>query len=329
MELTERGIDDGKGEIARDEVLDASVIPHATDAGFSVVRVRMRRGEDRRVVIDDLARARRVIAHLGCAIADQPWTFVGESPVRIGYVLAALALFSPVVWIVRFFLEASPLFTGLTALVLAAIVYLVLRNPVKGRVALDGVTVSWLRFARVVPLEAIADVTCERKGATWHEVRIDLRDEDDVHVHFSESEDAEILAERVREALDAARMRTSPIVAPLLRPPRFTAREWIGRLRSVGSGAVTHREAPVDADVLWDIVESGVARPTDRAAAAVALAITGHDAQKRLRLMSSSVSEPRLRVALAAAANADESALESAMDEVETPSARAGTLRRH
>lgn len=342
MKLTERGIEDEQGEIARVDVVDASIIPHATDAGFSVIRIRRRGKEDRRVLFSELAAARRTLTHLGQAVADRPWRFVAESPLRIGNVLGAMVIFSPLIWVLRFFVAAPLHYVMLGWLLVSAVVFLVARMPVRGTIDLDGVAIRWLRFARVVPLDAIADVTCEQKGGSWHEVRIDLRDQDDVHVHFTESEDAEILAERVREALDAARQRTAPIVAPLLRPPHSTARQWIDRLRSVGSGMVTHRDAPVEEDVLWGVVESAVARPTDRAAAAVALAITGVEAKERLRVVSSSVSQTRLRVALNAAAGADEPALEAALEEVDTapPSSRplrafsesprsVGSLRRH
>lgn len=329
MKLTERGIEDDQGEIARADVVDASIIPHATDAGFSVVRIRCRGKEDRRVIVPELATARRMVTHLGQAVADRPWRFIAESPVRIGNVLGGFVIFSPLIWVIRFFFAAPIHYVMLGWLLVSAVTFLVLRMPVRGTIDLDGVAIRWLRFARVVPLEAIADVTCERKGGSWHEVRIDLRDdEDDVHVYLAESEDAEILAERVREALEAARQRTAPIVAPLLRPPHTTARQWIDRLRSVGSGMVTHRDAPVEAEVLWAVVESAVARPTDRAAAAVALAIHGAEAKARLRVVSSSVSQPRLRVALNAAARADEPALEAALEDVDAaPPSSARPLR--
>lgn len=318
MKLTERGIEDEKGEIARADVVDASVIPHATDAGFSVVRVRRRGKDDRNVIVPDVETARRAVAHLGHAVADRPWRFVAESPVRLGNVLGGFVIFSPLIWVIRFFFAAPLHYVMLGWLLLSAITFLVLRMPVRGTIDLDGVAIRWLRFSRVVPLDAIADVTCEQKGGSWHEVRIDLRDQDDVHVYLAESDDAEIVAERVREALDAARLRTAPIVAPLLRPPSATARQWIDRLRAVGSGMVTHRDAPVEEEVLWGVVESAVARPTDRAAAAVALAITGTEAKARLRVVSSAVTQPRLRIALNAAAAADEPALEAALEEVDS-----------
>lgn len=296
MNLTDRGIDDGHGEIRREDVRDASVVPHATDAGYSIVRVRLAR-DARRVVVADVATARKVVDHLGFGIAMRPWSFSADSPVRPSWVLAALVVASPLVWLLHFSLGVSLLFGAMGFVLLGAITFLVLRMPVKGTVALDGVAIRWLRFARAFPLEAIAEVTCERKGGSWYEVRFDLHDGDDVHVSLDDAEEAEIVAERVREAVDASQLRSAPILAPLLRPPRTTARQWIDRLRGVGSGVVGPRDPVVEADVLWELVESGVARPTDRAAAAVALAATGPAAKERLQRVSAAVTQPRLRVA--------------------------------
>lgn len=310
------------------DVVDASVIPHATDAGYSVVRIRSRGRADRRVVFPETHAARNYVKELGHAVEDRPWTFVAEPPVRWAWILVGLLIAGPAFVLLRNAAEAPVLWALLGLATTAALVVLVLRMPVHGRVALDGVAVRWLRFARIVPLEAIVDVTCETKGAMWHEVRFDLCDRDDVEVHFAEAEDAEILVERVREAIDAAHGRASPVVAPLLRPPRASAREWIDRLRAIGSGVATHRVAPVDPDELWKVVESALARSSDRAAAAIALAVTGDEARRRLRVVGSTVTQPRLRIALEAATGASEPALERALEEVDSapPSSRPATV---
>jgi hypothetical protein len=71
--------------------------------------------------------------------------------------------------------------------------------------------------------------------------------------------------------------------------------------------------APVDEAELWAVLDSPSARPADRAAAAVALAITGDDAKKRVRVAAESVVDESLRTALEAASGEDEAALEAAL----------------
>ncbi len=132
--------------------------------------------------------------------------------------------------------------------------------------------------------------------------------------------------QKIEKAM-AACADDDPSAAPpiLLRGERAFA-GWIAELRTVGLGArVAHRVAPVLPDHLWRLVESAAARPTIRAAAAVALGprLDARD-RDRLRAAAAATTGPRLRIALdAAAGSASDGELTSMLAEVEQEEAPA------
>jgi hypothetical protein len=77
----------------------------------------------------------------------------------------------------------------------------------------------------------------------------------------------------------------------------------------------TFRRGDVDAARLWQTVEDGGVDAERRAAAAVALSRSLDDeGKKRLRVAAGASAEPKLRVALEAAAEEDEPAMTKAID---------------
>jgi hypothetical protein len=134
---------------------------------------------------------------------------------------------------------------------------------------------------------------------------------------------ADLVAERIREALESAR-RGDPAqdVALLARNAREIG-VWVRALRAVAAGAVDHRTAPIPEDRLWRIAEDPNASPTARAGAAVALTPSLDDAGKaRIRVAADATASPKLRVALEAAAETDEAALEHALAELDAEERR-------
>jgi hypothetical protein len=149
-------------------------------------------------------------------------------------------------------------------------------------------------------------------------VTVQLHSADDLEIEVADAEQAEVIAERVQEAMDGAKMAAHPILPALLRPPGASATEWIQRLRAAGAGAnATLRVAPVDEAELWAVLGNPSARPEDRAAAAVALTIHGDEAKQRVRVAAETVVEDSLRTVFEAAAGEDERALEAALSRVD------------
>jgi len=91
--------------------------------------------------------------------------------------------------------------------------------------------------------------------------------------------------------------------------------DWIRRVRSLPRDASYRGVTP---DMLWALVESPAAEPTARAGAAAALAESLDDEGRvRLRVAAEACAEPRLRVALEAAADDDDDVLTEALGRLE------------
>jgi hypothetical protein len=104
--------------------------------------------------------------------------------------------------------------------------------------------------------------------------------------------------------------------AKLLDPEARATKEWVASLRDP-QHVETFRRGELDAAQLWRIVEDGDVEPAHRAAAAIALSHSLKDDDKaRLRVAASASAEPKLRVALEAAADDDEPAMTRAIDKL-------------
>jgi hypothetical protein len=127
------------------------------------------------------------------------------------------------------------------------------------------------------------------------------------------------LAERIREAMEAA-----PNAAPALEPALLTRRgrtaaEWHAALRGLVARAEGGmRAAPVLPEQLWACVNDPSAEPAMRAGAAAVLATeAAPETRERLRVAARLVAQPRLRVVLEAAADGRDDALTAALARVE------------
>ena len=102
--------------------------------------------------------------------------------------------------------------------------------------------------------------------------------------------------------------------AHLLDPEARATKEWVASLRSP-ERMETFRRGDLDVGQLWRVVENGDVEPAKRAAAAVALSTALDDeAKTRLRIAAKTTAEPKLRVALEAAADEDEPAMTRAIE---------------
>ena len=327
--------------IERARVLDAALIPHGADVGLPMLRVKLKDSQEtRRVVVATVDEGRKVLAHLGFDLAHAPVRFTVASPIlrfRVQAVVGIAVAFAVVMFFGAFFhISGAAMVLPIFFLVTLGVILAGKAETV--RIGLDGISTEWMGRRRFVPIASVRDVhsgvappkanesdLAEQLGTRFG-VTVKLYEGDDVEIEVADAEQAEIIAERVQEAMDVAKASSHPVAPALLRPPGASATEWIQRLRAAGAGAnATLRIAPVDQDELWTVLDSASARPADRAAAAVALAITGDEAKKRVRIAAETILDESLRTALEAAADEDEEALEAALRRID----EAAPLRSH
>lgn len=214
------------------------------------------------------------------------------------------------------------------AILLFALVAVV---PAAVEVGTDGLLVKWLGTRRFIPTRDIMAVWQYDEGMGRNHVvgaKITLKNGQEVKIPIGQvrwaDDNAASLVERIREAVESHRQGDVESAAAMLARGAAPVGEWIRLLKSIGAGAnATLRTAAVDAERLWKVLESPSAAPNDRAAAAVALsAATEEGTKERIRIAADAIAEPKLRVAVQAAASEDEAALEQALEEVEASSAR-------
>ena len=333
LRLEEGGIAVDDETIARARVVAAALLPHGTNVGLPMLRLHLRGPEEtRRFVVTTVAEGRKALAHLGFDLAHGPVRFKVASPVLrfrvfgvVGVVVAtALALFF------GFLFHLTPGMVVLPPISIVALVFSLASVQETVRIGLEGIGTEWLGRRRFVPISAVREVRsgvappkaneaelAEQLGTRFG-VTVQLHAGDDLEIEVPDAEQAEVIAERVQEAMDVSKAAEHPISPALLRPPGASATAWIQRLRAAGAGAnATLRVAPVDEAELWAVLDNAAARPEDRAAAAVALTTHGDDAKKRVRVAAKTVVDDRLRIVLEAAAGEDEKALEAALASVD------------
>ena len=225
-------------------------------------------------------------------------------------------------------------------MMLAPLAILQVLVPAKIRIGADGLLVSWMGRRRYHPLSDLvrAEVV---EGPPWETllpilVRLTHKDgsTEDLVAAMGRGRansrgfnrqvllKASIVAERINEAIDARAGRGElPIAwnASVLARAARPIGDWITELRAMVDRTQTFREGVVLAvDQLWRVIEDPEANAEHRAAAAVALGKDLDDeARTRLRVAAESTVAPRLRVAFEAAADANESRLADALEEIE------------
>lgn len=191
----------------------------------------------------------------------------------------------------------------------------------------DGLFIVWLRGKRFVPFRDLE--SCEifwRPHGKRHYVGVNLRLTSGEAIEVPRCVDRAGAQEKVTAldrdiglAMNAYRRRGEPFEAEQLTRGAAPAREWLTKLRIVGSGAnASLREAPIPRDRLWRMIEDPSVRSATRAAAAAAL--TGsldHGERKRLLDLACDTASPPLRIALQRAAGDDDEALVEALAAIE------------
>ena len=198
-------------------------------------------------------------------------------------------------------------------------------------VGADGILTTWLGRRRFIPYHEIASVASyvDERGmyrSRYFGVAVTTTAGDTIRLPITQvtaldsSNRVHGVLQRIREAIEAYRGgHATPAAAALDRGER-SERAWVVALRAIGSGAaLDHRTAPLLPEQLWRVVEDPSQKPAVRAGAAVVLGSTVDDAGRaRLRVTARAVAEPKVRIALEAAADGgdDDEALERALAEL-------------
>lgn len=328
----------GAEEIPLGRIADAMIIP-----GPSFPRVLIeRRGPNLgplEIVVRSVAQGRTILRALGYDATQRTFSSRAASWLRATWPRALLSMIGVVLAGFVAMLGAGlvgvpPLFALLAVVVPFAVLSAI---PTKIAVGADGVYLKWLHWKRFIPLAAIggAELYVERRRNNQRVgVTIMLVDGEPVSLALGNSWDlsrAQALVERIQEVVGDARRGDAATAAEALLRVRErlvrtsdTTAGWLRALRALGTGVVeSYRAAPVEREALLRVVEDVTARPTERAAAAVALAAqTDPETRAKIRVASETVAEPKLRVALERVLDDDEAALEAAVEELAAEEAR-------
>ncbi|HEY4119788.1 MAG TPA: hypothetical protein VGM56_18100, partial [Byssovorax sp.] len=214
---------------------------------------------------------------------------------------------------------------GLGAMVVPLLVFLNLPGYVD--LGKDGMLVDLRGPKRFVRFDDIEDARIFRQrsgGKTFVSVKVDLTSSAPLEVplgedQFGASDRADELAAAITSAVEASAKAGDGAYAAALERGDSTAAAWVARLRRMTASAdAGPRDAPVPQDTLLRIVEDPRAAAVARASAAVALgAQLDPTARARVDAATSATAAPKLRIALEAAASADDEAIATALEDVE------------
>lgn len=197
--------------------------------------------------------------------------------------------------------------------------------PAKLSIGTDGVLWQWLFRKRFIAHHEIQNILIGERGFGRDKVstlNLILNSGETFVVPItseSGSDMAAALWEKIEEGRAAAiGGHAFPETSALLERGTRTTADWITHLRAMGSGALsTHRTAPVAREQLLAMALDGARLPRERVAAAVALGPGLDDTEReRLRVAAASIAQPKLRVALERATEADDDGLAEALDDV-------------
>jgi hypothetical protein len=184
-------------------------------------------------------------------------------------------------------------------------------------VGADGVVVQGHGIG-FIPYDKIASVAIDSEGGVLR-----LRSGEEIrYIGFGLTPGA--ITERIREGLEAHRRADAPASAQALvarsgRP----AKEWLSALRALAESKGDYRSMAVPDDALWTLAEDHSAEPTARTGAAIVLRQRlGEPGRARIEATAAASAEPRIRIALEAAAKGESEGLEEALEQWEPERAR-------
>ena len=122
--------------------------------------------------------------------------------------------------------------------------------------------------------------------------------------------DAKALTERIVEGMEAHHHADPPVIEALAHVERGgrSVPEWLSALRGLAKKERDYRSVTIPDEALWSLTEDPRADPTARAGAAIVLRHRLGEEPTRVRIeaAAAATAEPRVRVALDAAASTDD-----------------------
>jgi hypothetical protein len=303
---------DGEMRVAREDVTQAYVQPLAR---YPLVRVQGKgRARNLDVVVADAAEGTRVLEALELDAAHHAVTFRGPSPLQTTAPRQVAFGVSMALGMMLMGVLAHVVGAWLLALMPFLVIALATLSLVPSAIAVgaDGVLTRWLGMRHFYPYDEFDTVTPTGHGVTLlgksgksvHVATAPARTRTSAWKYAQLTRDA--VHERVAEAQRAYAAHKETHAAALVARSGRTMAEWLEALRSLAASD-DYREAAVPREALWRIAEDPAAEATARAGAAVALRGKLDEADRaRLRVAAESSVSPHVRVALEAAATAED-----------------------
>jgi hypothetical protein len=199
-------------------------------------------------------------------------------------------------------------------------------------VGADGILTRWFGKERYFPFSQIRWVNPwegKQLNKTYLGVELVMRSGEVARVLVGQKrwaeEEAGLLIERIREAIDAYTEGMAGDDASVLGRKGRDPKDWLTRLRAIGAEAnADMRTPPIPKERLWRIVEDASAKAVSRACAAVALAGQLPPSERqRIRVVAETTASPKLRVALEQATlrETSDDALAASLAELEAEAA--------
>lgn len=286
-----------------------------------IVRVQRRRALPFDVRFEDEESARALLDALGFGIGQSIATFRVFYGGRRGYWEATIAA-GIIAGVMGGFGGALGHRVGLlrSVLVMTAIMsfgalIMYLRTGARIEVGSDGLLVRRPGRHKFIPYAQLQDASLDE-----NDVVLTTRAGESIRLTSGTSraqlESRDALVRRIEEAREAfARGHAVESVAALVAPGGRPVERWLHELRHL-TDVRDYREASLDRDRLWDLLDDPSAPAATRAGAAVALAASDDpEARARLRVAADACAEPQLRITLTCVAEgAEEPELEAMLE---------------
>ena len=324
VEVTDAALRIGSRVVPRRSIAKADLL---IATGSPAVRISRRFAPAVDVLVGDEDQAHRLLGALGFDASQRAARYRLPTLLTVRPWLALL-LGVPVVALAAFVDAAH---VGLAFAAFGVFAALALW-PASLVVGADALVLRWLWTRRIIPTKDVVRVTRfthrRRRGVVQLAgLRLRLRGGRAVTLPVWSPFDDRALTMVERRVVDAVALARghAEASADALARGDLGFREWVARLRALGTGeAADLRTAAVVPEQLWRVADDPAQRPDARAAAAVALAPTlDETGRTRLEELARATAAPKLRVALErAAGGADDEALEDALREVSLDCAR-------
>jgi hypothetical protein len=304
---------DGKDAIARRDIVSAYMQPRAGD--LPVVRF-VTRG--RRVLLEACVEGetegRALLEAVELDVAHHAMTFRGASPTMA--TTPRQMLFSIGAAMSVFMLTFLTAILGPIAPAVIVPLVVLLAMPSSIQIGADGIVTRWLAWKRFIAYADVHYVVPFDNG-----LQLVLKSGKSINVATSPPsrggqlrvsdyvQRRDAVYARIQEALAAHRAGRGALdVGALVARGGRAASDWLRAVRAIATGAAggDYRAPAIPEESLWRVAEDPAAEETARVGAAMALRVALDDAGRgRLRAVADASVSPKVRIALEAAAGAE------------------------